>query len=65
MGLIFQHHYLLEDINVLDNVSLSGRIQGNIDPQRALEILAIGLRKNGVRACPKSYRVVKDKRVAV
>ncbi|MEZ4630859.1 MAG: ABC transporter ATP-binding protein [Deinococcales bacterium] len=65
LGLIFQHHYLLEDINVLDNVSLSGRIQGNIDPQRALEILAaVGLEKRG-KSMPEELSGGERQRVAV
>lgn len=44
IGLIFQQHYLLEDLTVLDNVSLPGRIAGYVDNQRALELLeAVGL----------------------
>ncbi len=44
IGLIFQQHYLLEDLTVLDNVSLSGRIAGQVDKQRAIELLkAVGL----------------------
>jgi len=44
IGLIFQQHYLLEDLTVLDNVSLPGRIAGSVDKERALELLrAVGL----------------------
>ena len=44
IGLIFQQHYLLEDLSVLDNVSLPGRIAGKVDKQRALDLLtAVGL----------------------
>jgi len=44
IGLIFQQHYLLEDLTVLDNVSLPGRIAGQVDKQRALDLLrAVGL----------------------
>ena len=39
IGLIFQQHYLLEDLTVLDNVSLPGRIAGSVDKERALDLL--------------------------
>lgn len=44
LGLIFQQHYLLEDLTVSDNVSLPGRIAGKVDKKRAIELLtAVGL----------------------
>lgn len=39
LGLIFQSHYLLEDINVVENVALTGRIQGHVDYERVYELL--------------------------
>ena len=44
VGLVFQNHYLLEDLTVLENVTLPGRILGRWDRQRGLELLeAMGL----------------------
>lgn len=44
VGLVFQNHYLLEDLTVFENVTLSGRIAGRIDAARATQLLdAVGL----------------------
>lgn len=44
LGLVFQQHYLLEDLNALDNVTLPGRIVGRLEPERGRELLAaVGL----------------------
>ena len=44
VGLVFQNHYLLEDLTVFENVTLSGRIAGRIDEGRAAQLLdAVGL----------------------
>lgn len=44
VGLVFQHHYLLEDLNVLDNVMIPIRLAGRNDLGRALELLShVGL----------------------
>ena len=44
VGLVFQHHYLLEELTVLENVTLSGRLRGQVDKSRAETILAaVGL----------------------
>ncbi|MFC4639368.1 ABC transporter ATP-binding protein [Deinococcus hohokamensis] len=39
LGLVFQHHYLLEDLSVLDNVLIPGRLSGQDDPHRALGLI--------------------------
>lgn len=39
VGLIFQSHYLLEDISVLENVALAGRIRGEVDYNRVSSLL--------------------------
>ncbi len=39
LGLIFQQHYLLQDLSVLENVALSGRIRGEFDELRAHKLL--------------------------
>ena len=44
VGLVFQNHYLLQDLSVLENVTLSGRLAGNIDTARGESLLrAVGL----------------------
>ncbi len=44
VGLVFQHHYLLEDLSVLDNVLIPMRLAGQSDPPRAHALLArVGL----------------------
>lgn len=41
VGLVFQQHYLLDDLNAEENVSLPGRIRGTAGTQRALELLRL------------------------
>ena len=44
VGLVFQNHYLLEDLSVLENVTLSGRLAGKVDTARGENLLhAVGL----------------------
>lgn len=44
LGLVFQQHYLLDELDVLDNVTLPGRITGTIDRARGEAILgSVGL----------------------
>ncbi|ACO45894.2 putative Lipoprotein-releasing system ATP-binding protein lolD; putative ABC transporter, ATP-binding component [Deinococcus deserti VCD115] len=44
VGLVFQHHYLLEDLSVLDNVLIPCRLAGQDHPGRARELIArVGL----------------------
>ena len=44
VGLVFQNHYLLEDLTVFENVTLSGRIIGQVDKERGDKLLAaVGL----------------------
>ncbi|MEM7735021.1 MAG: ABC transporter ATP-binding protein [Deinococcota bacterium] len=65
MGLIFQSHYLLEDLSVLENVSLPGRIKGKLDTARAKDLLAqVGLSER-VNAFPKTLSGGERQRVAV
>jgi lipoprotein-releasing system ATP-binding protein len=46
VGLIFQHHYLLEDLTTLQNVMLPGMIAGRADEHRAGMLLErVGLRE--------------------
>lgn len=39
LGLVFQQHYLLEDMDVLDNVTLPGRIHGRMDKVHGRRLL--------------------------
>lgn len=44
VGLVFQHHYLLSDLTLLENVALPSRIIGRPDEERARELLTrVGL----------------------
>lgn len=44
LGLVFQQHYLLEDMDVLDNVTLPGRIHGRLDRAHGRRLLeSVGL----------------------
>lgn len=44
VGLVFQHHYLLEDLTVLQNVLIPAQLSGRSDPDRARALLArVGL----------------------
>jgi lipoprotein-releasing system ATP-binding protein len=44
LGLVFQQHYLLEDMDVLDNVTLPGRIHGRLDQAHGRRLLeSVGL----------------------
>ncbi|WP_457628909.1 ABC transporter ATP-binding protein [Oceanithermus sp.] len=39
VGLVFQHHYLLDELTALENVLVPGMIQGRPDPARARKLL--------------------------
>ena len=39
VGLVFQNHYLLEDLTLLENVVLPMRVTGDIDERRAEDLL--------------------------
>lgn len=65
VGLIFQSHYLLEDLTVQENVSLPGRIAGTLDRKRADGLLEhVGL-SNRAKAFPKTLSGGERQRVAV
>lgn len=65
VGLVFQHHYLLEDLNVLDNVLIPCRLSGRGDAARAAELLArVGL-SGRERALPEVLSGGERQRVAV
>ena len=65
LGLVFQQHYLLEDLNVLENVTLPGRIRGRVDRARGEALLArVGLEKRAT-FLPKRLSGGERQRVAV
>lgn len=65
LGLVFQNHYLLEDLTVFENVNLTGRLQGDIDKNRTLEVLrSVGL-ENRKNYLPKKLSGGERQRVAV
>ncbi len=65
LGLIFQHHYLLEDLTVTENITLSGRLQGRIDASRAHHLLTqVGLSERA-NFLPKKLSGGERQRVAV
>lgn len=41
VGLVFQQHYLLEDLTALENVTLPGRIRGEDGTERGVELLEL------------------------
>ncbi|GAA5441263.1 ABC transporter ATP-binding protein [Deinococcus caeni] len=44
VGLVFQHHYLLDDLTVIENVLIPSRLAGQRDEARARDLLArVGL----------------------
>lgn len=65
LGLVFQQHYLLEDLNVLENITLPGRIRGQPDAARGAELLArVGLSERA-SFLPKRLSGGERQRVAV
>ena len=65
IGLIFQQHYLLEDLSVLENVTLPGRIGGEIDAPRGRDLLSrVGLSER-MSFLPKKLSGGERQRVAV
>jgi lipoprotein-releasing system ATP-binding protein len=65
LGLVFQHHYLLEDLTVFENITLSGRLQGSIDEARAFDLLArVGLEQRST-FLPRILSGGERQRVAV
>lgn len=65
IGLIFQDHYLLEELSVSENVSLTGRLQNRLDTQRASSLLrAVGLEQRQ-DFLPKKLSGGERQRVAV
>ncbi len=65
VGLVFQHHYLLDELNALENVMVPGLISGRPDRPRARELLAaVGLERQADRR-PGGLSGGERQRVAV
>ena len=65
LGLIFQQHYLLEDLSVLENVTLLGRIGAAMDLSRGKNLLRrVGLSER-LNFLPKKLSGGERQRVAV
>lgn len=65
LGLVFQQHYLLEDMDVLDNVTLPGRIHGRLDKALGRQLLeSVGL-SNRASYLPRLLSGGERQRVAV
>jgi len=65
IGLIFQHHYLLEELSALENVLLPGMIQGQVDRSRAEALVhEVGLDLQA-QALPRTLSGGERQRVAV
>ena len=65
LGLIFQQHYLLEDLSVLENVTLPGRIGAGVDRARGEALLErVGLSER-MNFLPKKLSGGERQRVAV
>ncbi len=65
VGLIFQHHYLLEDLTTLQNVMLPGMIVGQPDQARAVALLErVGL-GNRATFYPRALSGGERQRVAL
>ena len=65
VGLVFQHHYLLEELTVFENISLSGRLRAEVDEARATLVMeAVGLEERR-DFLPKKLSGGERQRVAV
>ncbi len=65
VGLVFQHHYLLAELNVLENVTLPGRIVGRRVDAEARELLAAMALGSRERATLQALSGGERQRVAV
>ena len=65
VGLVFQNHYLLEELSALENVTLPGRIRGSVDVARGERLLrAVGLEQRAEHR-PRKLSGGERQRVAV
>ena len=65
VGLVFQHHYLLDELTALENVLVPGMIAGGPDPERARTLLErVGLADRAA-LLPEALSGGERQRVAV
>ncbi len=65
IGLVFQNHYLLGELSLLENVMLPGRIVGELDEERARSLLSrVGLERR-MHATPGQASGGERQRAAV
>lgn len=65
LGLIFQHHYLLDDLNALENTMLPSLISGQPQPERAQQLLKqVGL-EHRIKHYPQQLSGGERQRVAL
>ncbi len=65
LGLVFQQHYLLEDLTVIENITVTGKIHNRVDLERGYEILEqVGLRERA-NFLPNKLSGGERQRVAV
>lgn len=65
VGLVFQNHYLLDELDALENVCLPGRITGDHDSERGRALLAgVGLEERA-HHLPKQLSGGERQRLAV
>jgi lipoprotein-releasing system ATP-binding protein len=65
LGLVFQHHYLLDELSVFENISLAGHLINRIDSDRAHHLIeAVGLDQRKA-FLPKHLSGGEKQRVAV
>jgi ABC-type lipoprotein export system ATPase subunit len=65
IGFVFQGYFLLEEATTLENVLLPGKIAGNVDPKRAMALLAeVGL-EHRANFCAKTLSGGEKQRAAI
>src|SRR5690625_4256627 len=65
VGLVFQQHYLIEDLTALENVGLPGRIRNEPDDPRARRLLEMVGMSERARFMPEQLSGGEKQRVAV
>lgn len=65
VGLVFQQHYLLEDLSASENISLPGRIRGELNEQRATQLLELVGLAGRASHLPEQLSGGEKQRVAV
>lgn len=65
LGLVFQHHYLLDELSVAENISLSGRLQRQVDHERVKRLIRAVDLESRANFLPKYLSGGEKQRVAV